>query len=491
MADPIKFDPDEFMSKRQGSAPASSGAFDPDAFMSQRKSSVAPPLSLVPGTEGSGPAERFVSNFAGAINPVPGIKQMVNEAADPNIGIRATLGRHFIDPQFEQFQKAGQAATGKGEFEHMSVPGRISSAVGHGAAGMLPLVGPAAANAGDQIGSGDVAGGLGSGAGLITSIAAPDIIRSVGKGMMGTAEPIAENALGIRNIDRKFGRNPGRAVLDETTSVRPELVSKQAGEAINSKAALRDSLLANSPNKVDISPAISEGKSAIARAAAGNSEIGHLQPMIEQLTQPRQGFTGATQPTMVPPSGIGPTGPPEIAPLQPPLDALSMRQRFGNDFTKFDAARPLTNEARTVGNRMYGKLTGAIHSAVPESAALDSGISDLIPVRDSAAVRQLEPGLAGSSLRRIAARTGGLAAGTLLGSAVGNPTMGALMGAVAPEFVSNPTIQMIGARGLDYGGKVLSHPVVSPGMSIAPTAMPVGRLIQAAPLVKERENGSQ
>src|SRR5262245_29092273 len=51
--------------------------------------------------------------------------------------------------------------------------GRYSEAVGHGAAGLLPFVGPAAAAAGERMGSGDIAGGVGEGLGVIASVFAP------------------------------------------------------------------------------------------------------------------------------------------------------------------------------------------------------------------------------------------------------------------------------------------------------------------------------
>ena len=57
--------------------------------------------------------------------------------------------------------------------------GAVSETLGHGAATLIPMVGPAAANAGEQIGSGDIAGGLGAATGLLT----PNVIA----GARGTA----------------------------------------------------------------------------------------------------------------------------------------------------------------------------------------------------------------------------------------------------------------------------------------------------------------
>ena len=45
--------------------------------------------------------------------------------------------------------------------------------IGHGL-GIIPIIGTPAASAGEQIGSGDIAGGLGTAAGLLGGQVAPD-----------------------------------------------------------------------------------------------------------------------------------------------------------------------------------------------------------------------------------------------------------------------------------------------------------------------------
>lgn len=411
------------------------------------------PLSLAPHTRGSGPTERFLSNAGSALNPIPGISEMASEATTPGIGLDKTLKSHFIDPQAEQFHKAGAAFRGEGpEVEGMGLPGRISTGIGHGLAGMLPMVGPATANAAEQVNSGDVAGGLGSLTGIVGGVAGlPPVIRGAGRGLMHAAEPIAENAMGIRNIDRKFAREPGRAILDETTGVRPASVSASAGKRIGDLSNERNAFINTSTTPVHLQPSIDEVRAAITRGQAGNSDMSHLRPMEEQLTVPKSGFQGLVNNN--PPQG------PTIAPYQSPADALAIRQRFGNDFTKFDAARPLSNETRSIGNQAYGKLTDELHRAVPESAPLDKRISSLIPVRDAAAVRALSPGIGSNVLQRIGAKTGSMAAGAMLGREMGNPVAGLAAGAILPELVSNPTTQMIGARSLDLAGRGIQSPI--------------------------------
>lgn len=436
----------------------------------------APP-SLVGGNPGSSklvePAMRFLSNAGAALNPVPGLSQIADEATTPGIGLKKSLESHFIEPQFEQGRKAVSAFKGTSpEVEGMGLPSRISTGLGHAAAAALPLVGPETANAAEQFNQGDQAGGMGSLAGIVGGVSGvPRLIEGAGKGMMRAAEPVAENALGIRNVDRAPAKQPGRAVLDYTNGVRPSSVAKSAGTAIQDFSNQRNAYINTSRVPVSLQPALDETDSAIAKAQAGNSEAGHLTPMREQLSVPRAGFQGTVhQPATpmipnpitlsnAPPMIPGRTPPPSVAVNQLPRDVLPIRQRFGEDFTKFDVARPVSNEARAVGNKVYGKITDELHRAVPESAPLDKNISNLIPARDSASARNLEPGVAGSILKRVAARTGGLAAGAALGSHYGDPILGAALGATVPEMLSNPTAQMIAARSLNAAGKGIKSPI--------------------------------
>lgn len=457
----------------------------------------AAPLSLTPGTPGSDAAGRFASNFASAINPVPGIQAIAN---DPQ-GIRHGIEQNVFQPQADQFSKANDAAHGRGEFAGMTPMERASSAFGHGLAGAVPLVGPAAANAGEQIGEGDVAGGLGSATGLLSTMAVPELMRGTGRAISRGAEPIAENALGIRNVDRKFGRTPGRAALDETYGVRPGTVVSQAQRRISDLTAQRDAALTAAGNRgvtVSLAPTRAVVDNAITRAAAGNSETGNLTPIQEQLHEPRPGFAGGTsyapgtaQPItyQVPTGGPGPTAPPvrvipgappplSVSELQSPMDALAIRQRLGNDFTKFDMARPVSREGQSVGNRAYGALTDEIHSAVPESAPLDRRISNLIPVKESADVKNIEASTPQQIMRRFGAKTGALAAGAAAGAASGHTLGGVLGGAIIPELLSNPTVQMSAARAMDAAGKVIRNPIT-------------GRVIQGGQFIRPSTQASQ
>ena len=107
-----------------------------------------------PQPEGSA-VGRFVGGAAEMLNPVTmarGLYQAVRHPLD--------TGATILQQQGAQFTKAAE------DYER----GRYSEMIGHAAAGAIPLIGPAAAEAGEQVGSGDVAGGLGKATGLLAPV---------------------------------------------------------------------------------------------------------------------------------------------------------------------------------------------------------------------------------------------------------------------------------------------------------------------------------
>ncbi len=123
-------------------------------------------------------AERFASGAWKILNPMG----LVNAAMHPIDTAKAMVGA-----QIEQGQKALELAK----------EGRYTEAAGHGAAALLPMVGPAAANAGERIASGDVAGGLGEGAALLAPAAASAGRVPIGKATSAvgrTAEAVGKSS---------------------------------------------------------------------------------------------------------------------------------------------------------------------------------------------------------------------------------------------------------------------------------------------------------
>ncbi len=115
---------------------------------------------------------------------------------DPNsVGGKAAMG--IVQGHIDQAKKAKDALD----------QGRYSEAIGHSLATILPLVGPAAAHAGERIGEGDVAGGLGEATGLVGMSMAPAGARAVRSKLPAAVKispaiksklnPVEQSALGL------------------------------------------------------------------------------------------------------------------------------------------------------------------------------------------------------------------------------------------------------------------------------------------------------
>ena len=125
------------------------GALDALPLPDEAKSAL---LSAKGGGAQSGAIGRFVGGAAEMLNPVAAVQGLYQAGQHP-IDTLGALG----GAQLDQLHQAAELAR----------QGRGVEAVGRGMAGLLPVIGPAAAGAGERIAGGDVAGGLGNAAGLL------------------------------------------------------------------------------------------------------------------------------------------------------------------------------------------------------------------------------------------------------------------------------------------------------------------------------------
>jgi hypothetical protein len=106
---------------------------------------------------------RFLSNAGEALNPITALEGVASAVAHP-----IDTAKGIIGSQVGEAEKALD----------LIKQGRYTEAAGHGAAALLPILGPAAAKAGEQIASGDIAGGFGKTAGLVAPMAAGAVVPS-------------------------------------------------------------------------------------------------------------------------------------------------------------------------------------------------------------------------------------------------------------------------------------------------------------------------
>jgi hypothetical protein len=142
----------------------------------------------------------FTKSFISGLNPLPMLKSLYEHPLDTLHGIP--------DAQKAQYEKAKDSYS----------KGNYSEAVGHTLAAMIPLVGPAAAQAGETIGSGQVASGMGQGAALL----APSAVHYIGEKLAG--RQVAPSLLTKNPVDAeavRFGLDNNLPVDAATATGNP------------------------------------------------------------------------------------------------------------------------------------------------------------------------------------------------------------------------------------------------------------------------------
>lgn len=168
---------------------------------------------------------RFASNAGEMLNPVAAAKGVWDAVRHP-----VDTGRAIIGASGAQIEKAAAAARG----------GDYATATGH-VFGAIPLIGPAAAAAGEQIAEGDIAGGLGKGVGLLVPVGASAALRTAGasaraaapSGLRATiADSLEARAAGKVGdvMSPKVGANKTR-FANRADAIAPDIVKDMASGA--------------------------------------------------------------------------------------------------------------------------------------------------------------------------------------------------------------------------------------------------------------------
>lgn len=298
-------------------------------------------------------------------------------------------------------------------------------------------------------GLGAVYGGLSS-AGNANQDSIPDFVKNaatgaawgaaggaalplIGAGMRKAAEGFADSALGIGMKDRRYGKTPAQAILDETHGITPSAVENSARDRMTQ---LQNQLAAaGRGRRVDIQPA-----QDLAQHLADTEAQGINQPLAQELQQVSSSLRDA------PPNFYGAMpAPGQIAPLQSVPDVTRLKREFSDRWINWNSQVSPTASSRA--KQVYRSLDNAMDAAVPEAAGLNQRISSLIPVAQRAEARTQMAGVPQRALHRVAAHTG-----ALLGGAAGyhyGGLPGLLAGVVGPEIMASTPAQMIAARGLN------------------------------------------
>ena len=225
--------------------------------------------------EGSG-VRRLVSGAAEMLNPIAVVKGLYGAVRHP-----IETGTAVMGAMGDQWSQANQARR----------EGRVSEMVGHAAAGVLPVVGPVAAQVGQQIGAGDWAGGAGAAAGLLAPAGVGPLVRGARR-----AIPIGTRTAAATRLDAgaaaryadvmapKVGANKARfgGMADK---VAPSLSKDREMGALS-----REGLHAK------VTDRLAQAEAAL--DAANDSRLSArtfpTQPMIDELLKKRKEFTAQT-----------------------------------------------------------------------------------------------------------------------------------------------------------------------------------------------------
>ena len=135
------------------------------------------------------------------VNPLPAIGGVLGTVGDVVTGHPVVaagkvydVGKGLVGAQSAEGKKAYDAA-GRLLQSRSLTEGAInaSEAVGHGLASVIPVLGPLAAQAGERIGQGDVAGGLGQGAGVLAPMGVRPAVQAATRAGQTQLAPMAAN----------------------------------------------------------------------------------------------------------------------------------------------------------------------------------------------------------------------------------------------------------------------------------------------------------
>lgn len=208
-----------------------------------------------------GGIRRFAAEAWEGLNPVSIVSGIATAAGSP---IQTARADH--EARMRQFDEAGRAWA----------EGRLAEAVGHGVAGMVPLVGPAAAEGGERIAAGDVAGGLGLGVGMITS----PIGAATWLGRAGTAARQAARAGRAGRLMREAEQIVSERVLAPANPAYRRAAQEAAPALL--KRGVRGDRIALQTWADEL---VASGEQQISRILAESpSATGATKPIVQALT---------------------------------------------------------------------------------------------------------------------------------------------------------------------------------------------------------------
>lgn len=353
---------------------------------------------------------RFLSGAGEMLNPVTAVKGLARAVAHP-VETVTGIGRASL-AQAEQ----AKAAVDEGDY---------LQAVARGLA-TVPVIGPTAAGIGEQIASGDVAGGLGAATGLVggaaltgpavraTSRVVQPTAQRVGRALYQSALKPSKAVLNGIHVVGGGADDARRVLLDTALSEGIPVTARGARKVEN----LIDSL--NATVQAKIKGAAAAGATVDpANVAAAIDDVArdfvnqvNAQPDLAAIATVRENFLANPNTTRV---VSGPAGVSRVVSGQDiPLDVA--QQMKVNTYKglrgKYGVERGATIEAEKAGAR---GLKEGIQRAVPDVADLNAREGRLIPLEEAIADAMRRRGNYGIfGLTPVIGATGAAATGNAL-----------------------------------------------------------------------------
>ena len=290
--------------------------------------------------EQGGAVSRFAGGVWDSLNPVEMAKGAYEAVRHPI----QTAG-NIYESHVGQAQKA---------FENMG-QGRYSEAIGHGAAALLPIVGPAAANIGEELGKGeDIAGSLGKATGLIAGVATP---KAITKPIAKTTEYAAGATLRPLLGPPKAIMRQTRAPLEiERTILKEGAVTQKSAGRKTAAAAGESTRVADEATKAGVTVP----RSDVAQFPKTLDKVQNLTPNIKPMDE----LAALEADTIA-------TLPPDIT----PNELLSRRRALDADVDTAYRAEERGGYVRSVADKgkkeLSGNFRGTLRQAVPDIVASD------------------------------------------------------------------------------------------------------------------------
>lgn len=410
--------PDSFMASQQ---PATSpAAITPDSFMAQQSSTTIPPAAAQPSAPW-----RFIQSFGSAIGAPEKASDIIEGpkyAVQHPIDSAELVGSSILNAQGSLAQRAKREFQG-GDYVH---------AARHGLEYMIPFFGPALAKAGDQLEGGDIAGGIGTTAGVGTSLLGPEAIA---KGSMAAKDVVAPALQ--RSAESGYSKflNPTtKQNKFATRQIVPELLDRRVtatspGSLASRAAANAEPIGADIGNAIDALPPFQKppitapwrmlpaAPTEVPLAASGPGKMpGALQPagtppIPESAFSPESRIaagdsgipairlTDATEPSA--PWRYSTTGPRAGTAELPPAPQseqgvmVTRDPAIANQF-QTPTAKPLPKQAQAVLNRLESYKNGATVDGVQVDDATVANAGKLQDI-----IRELGPDVSPQSLNRV------------------------------------------------------------------------------------------